>query len=201
MQVSPWEIAGVAVGKGVRRIVRLNDEAGLYIGTEDLAQQARWQLPSKVVQRLGFHELFQGSMAAAPAEAQSTVLQSLLASAVECPEMAASFPATISLVTAAGDILMTSRQAFPGAPPSQVIGSTVFDWLPSERHDVVRWMYQQSEQGRWFEGVDHVQTEAGLFAARIYCGPASSGRVIVLNLPPRQIDEGSIAPPPQLLAF
>lgn len=205
--VLPWKLAALVASKGKdaqEPVMYLEADHGQRMGLmrEDL-QQERWRVPPHVMLRMGVVEGYQGAMAAAPADVQASVFRSMLADMSKwdltdslVTSLVEQFPFTLAIVTCKGDVLMVSRQDFPGAPLEQVMGSNVCDWLPPDAHDRVLRVYAQSAaNGSWFESPDVIRTECGLFLTRAWSGPSSSGHVVVINTPPVQIESLEQAPP------
>lgn len=195
----PWKLAALAKTKG-RDADALSmiteEERGERLGLmlEDVAQE-RWRVPPHVLLRMGLAESYHGAMAAAPADVKASMFRYMLADMSHLAladnllaAMVEEFPFTLTLVDHKADILMVSRQDFPGVPLEQVIGSNMCDWVPADVHDRIRWAYAQSAaNGRWFEGADVLQNSDGLFQTRCWCGPSHSGNVVALHLRPRPI--------------
>lgn len=210
MELIPWKIASLAVAKerrDTRPVVYVENESGKRVGLmrEDL-QKERWRLPQNILLKIGVIEGVQLAMAAAPSDVKDVIFRALLSEVsgwdltdVSFVSLIEDMPFTLSVVTPKGEILMVSRQDFPGAPLEEAIGTNMCDWLPSERHDIVLSRYQESaNSGVWFEDNDTIITPEGAWGTRAWCGPSQSGNVVVINMPPQLILPGNVRSEPQL---
>lgn len=205
--VMPWKMAALAAAKGKdarQPVLYLDGEKGDRMGLmqEDL-QEERWRIPPHVMLRMGMADSYHGAMAAAPAAVQASMFRSLLAEmshweseGAPITTVAHDFSFVLNIVNRQGDFLMASRESWPGLALEELIGGNVCDWLPSDAHDRVLWVYDQAvANGRWFESHDVMETEGGLFLVRAWAGPSSNGRVIVVHTQPTKIDSLEQSPP------